>query len=43
MEESKEELKPKTTKKTRTHIPVDSYKIEQLRELPMETLLDILV
>ena len=41
MEESKEELKPKTTKKTRTHIPVDSYKIEQLRELPMETLLDI--
>ena len=41
MEESKEEIKSKTTKKTRTHIPVDGYKIEQLIELPIETLLDI--
>ena len=42
MEESKQEdLKPKNSKKTRTHIPVDGYKIEQLRELPIETLIDI--
>ena len=33
MEESKEDLKSKNSKKTRTHIPVDGYKIEQLREL----------
>ena len=41
MEESKEDLKSKNSKKTRTHIPVDGYKIEQLRELPIETLIDI--
>ena len=42
MEESKQEdLKPKNSKKTRTHIPVDGYRIEQLRELPIETLIDI--
>ena len=41
MEESKEEQKTKTTKKTRTHVPVEGYRIEQLRELPLETLIDI--
>ncbi|NQY20970.1 MAG: transcription termination factor Rho [Campylobacteraceae bacterium] len=51
MEESKTQAKPntqakaKTTKqaprKPRTHIPVDGYKIEKLRELPMEDLLKI--
>jgi len=41
MEDSKEELKTKPTRKTRTHIPVEGYKIEQLREFPLETLLDI--
>jgi transcription termination factor Rho len=41
MEESKEETKVKNVKKTRTHIPVEGYKIEQLRELPLEVLIDI--
>jgi transcription termination factor Rho len=43
MEESKEEIKTKTTtsKKTRTHIPVEGYKIEQLREFPLEELINI--
>ena len=51
MEESKTQAKPvtqakaKNTKqaprKPRTHIPVDGYKIEKLRELPMEDLLKI--
>jgi len=42
MEESKTQSKTKaTTKKTRTHIPVEGYKIEQLRELPLEELLNI--
>jgi len=42
MEESKTQSKAKsTTKKTRTHIPVEGYKIEQLRELPLEELLNI--
>ena len=43
MEESKEETKTKTTnsKKARTHIPVEGYRIEQLRELPLETLINI--
>ena len=42
MEESKEEIKTKTSsKKARTHIPVEGFKIEQLRELPLEELLKI--
>ena len=43
MEESKEETKTKTTtsKKARTHIPVEGYKIEQLREFPLEELINI--
>lgn len=43
MEESKTQSKAKATtaRKTRTHIPVEGYKIEQLRELPLEQLLDI--
>ena len=43
MEESKGEIKTKTTnsKKARTHIPVEGYKIEQLRELPLEALINI--
>jgi transcription termination factor Rho len=43
MEESKEETKTKTTasKKARTHIPVEGYKIEQLREFPLEALINI--
>jgi transcription termination factor Rho len=42
MEESKTQTQnKKTTKKTRTHIPVEGYKIEQLRELPLEELLVI--
>lgn len=48
MEEPKTQSKPKTAKnssgngkKTRTHIPVEGYKIEQLRELPLEELLKI--
>eukprot|EP00767_Chilomastix_cuspidata_P007729 gnl/Chilomastix_cuspidata/8522.p1 GENE.gnl/Chilomastix_cuspidata/8522~~gnl/Chilomastix_cuspidata/8522.p1 ORF type:complete len:448 (-),score=6.51 gnl/Chilomastix_cuspidata/8522:12-1355(-) len=48
MEESKTQSKPKNAKnsngngkKTRTHIPVEGYKIEQLRELPLEELLKI--
>jgi len=45
MEESKTQSKPKSTnsngRKTRTHVPVEGYKIEQLRELPLEDLLKI--
>ena len=43
MEESKEETKTKTpiSKKARTHIPVEGYKIEQLREFPLEELINI--
>ena len=48
MEEPKTQSKPKNAKnsngngrKTRTHIPVEGYKIEQLRELPLEELLKI--
>jgi len=41
MEESKTQSKTKNTRKTRTHIPVEGYKIEQLRELPLEELLKI--
>ena len=42
MEESKEEIKTKTSsKKARTHRPVEGFKIEQLRELPLEELLKI--
>ncbi len=48
MEESKTQTKSKNTKasngnakKTRTHVPVEGYKIEQLRELPLEELLKI--
>lgn len=46
MEESKTQTKPRNTKngngrKSRTHIPVEGYKIEQLRELPLEELLKI--
>ncbi len=45
MEESKTHTKSKNPKasngngkKTRTHVPVEGYKIEQLRELPLENL-----
>ncbi len=45
MEESKTQIKPKSQKhsngnvrKTRTHVPVEGYKIEQLRGLPLEEL-----
>ena len=47
MEESNPQTKPKNTKnsnsnrKARTHVPVEGYKIEQLRELPLEDLLKI--
>ncbi len=41
MEESKTQNKNKNTKKNRTHVPVEGYKIEQLRELPLEELLNI--
>ena len=48
MEESKTQTKSRTSKssngnnkKTRTHIPVEGYKIEQLRQLPLEDLLKI--
>jgi transcription termination factor Rho len=47
MEESKTQTRKNskpangTAKKTRTHIPVEGYKIEQLRELPLEELLKI--
>jgi len=33
--------KANAAKKTRTHVPVEGYKIEQLRELPLEELLKI--
>ncbi len=46
MEESKTQTKPRknsngNSRKARTHIPVEGYKIEQLRELPLEDLLKI--
>ncbi|WP_417326377.1 transcription termination factor Rho [Halarcobacter sp.] len=44
MEESKTQSKQKSTnngRKTRTHVPVEGFKIEQLRELPLEDLLKI--
>ncbi|NVJ53870.1 MAG: transcription termination factor Rho [Campylobacteraceae bacterium] len=44
MEESKTQSKPKSAnngRKTRTHVPVEGFKIEQLRELPLEELLKI--
>jgi len=47
MEESKPQTKPRNSKnsngnrKARTHVPVEGYKIEQLRELPLEELLKI--
>ncbi|AXH11312.1 transcription termination factor Rho [Halarcobacter bivalviorum] len=43
MEESKTQSKTKSTasRKARTHVPVEGYKIEQLRELPLEELLKI--
>ena len=41
MEEPKTQGKTKTTRKARTHIPVEGYKIEQLREFPLEDLLEI--
>jgi len=47
MEESKSQSRSRNSKssngskKTRTHIPVEGYKIEQLRELPLQELLKI--
>ncbi|MGM0520249.1 MAG: transcription termination factor Rho [Campylobacterota bacterium] len=43
MEESKTQYKNKNTntKKNRTHVPVEGYKIEQLREFPLDDLLNI--
>ena len=41
MEESKTQNKTKSPRKARTHIPVEGYKIEQLRELTLEELLNI--
>ena len=45
MEDSKTQIKPKKTRhsstKPRTHIPVEGYKIEHLRSLPLEDLLVI--
>ena len=41
MEESKTQSKTRNTRKARTHIPVEGYKIEQLRELGLEELLNI--
>ncbi len=43
MEESKTQSKAKSTisRKIRTHVPVEGYKIEQLREFPLEKLLKI--
>jgi len=47
MEESKPQTKPRNSKnsngnrKARTHVPVEGYKIEQLREFPLEELLKI--
>ncbi|RXJ91877.1 transcription termination factor Rho [Arcobacter sp. CECT 8983] len=44
MEESKTQSKSKSAnngRKTRTHVPVEGFKIEQLRELPLEELLKI--
>ncbi len=48
MEESKTQTRQRTpkssngnNKKTRTHVPVEGYKIEQLREQPLEELLKI--
>jgi transcription termination factor Rho len=41
MEESKTQNKTKSPRKARTHIPVEGYKIEQLRELTLVDLLNI--
>ncbi|APW66571.1 MULTISPECIES: transcription termination factor Rho [Arcobacteraceae] len=41
MEESKTQNKTKSPRKARTHVPVEGYKIEQLRELTLEELLNI--
>ena len=45
MEESKAQYKNKNTntKKNRTHVPVEGYKIEQLREFPLGDLLNIAI
>ena len=41
MEESKTQNKTKSPRKARTHVPVEGYKIEQLRELALQELLNI--